>query len=157
MVWRDELVYLLFSLLLDLICQNDTYRFAFLFWFSSSYWYIYVVEKTITESPVYDNIKNVPGLSNFHQSISEKLAVQFYQILIGSINSLLKEDPIFDQYLEVIISKLGQTVELNSSTEKEINHIEELLIVLLEEIKINYVQKIAQEEDELSEVMLSKN
>lgn len=109
---------------------------------------IYIFEKTITESPIYQNIEYLPGLKTFPQNISHKLATQSYQIFLDTINNMLKEDPIFEQYLEKIIKKSSKIMNLRPNARYDINKIEELLVILLEEVKVNYIQQLSDEDIE---------
>jgi hypothetical protein len=109
----------------------------------------YIFYKTITESPIYQNIENLPGLQTFPNNISNKLATQSYQILLDSINNILKEDPIFEKHLEKIIEKATKTLNLRPNARYDINKIEELLVILLEEVKINYIQQLSDEDIEV--------
>lgn len=109
---------------------------------------IYIFEKTIIESPIYQNIEHLPGLKTFPQNISHKLATQSYQIFLNTINNMLKEDPIFEKYLEQIIDKSSRIMSLRPNTRYDINKIEELLVILLEEVKVNYIQELSQEDIE---------
>ena len=105
---------------------------------------VYTFEKTIKESPVYKNVEHLPGLKTFPHNISNRLATQLYQIFLDTIDNLLQEDPIFDEYLEKIIIKFAQTIQLSTATEYDIHKIEQLLVALLEEVKVNYVQKLSE-------------
>jgi hypothetical protein len=109
---------------------------------------IYIFEKTIIESPIYQNIEHLPGLKTFPQNISHKLATQSYQIFLNTINNMLKEDPIFEKYLEQIIDKSSRIMSLRPHTRYDINKIEELLVILLEEVKVNYIQQLSHEDIE---------
>ena len=105
---------------------------------------VYTFEKTIKESPVYQNVEHLPGLKTFPHRISNHLATQLYQIFLDTINNLLQEDPIFDEYMEKIITKFAQTIEFTTTTAYDINKIEQLLVALLEEVKVNYVQRLSE-------------
>ncbi len=105
---------------------------------------VYVVAKTIKESPIYQNIQHLPGFTDFPHHFSSRLAHQVYQIFLETIDNALKEDPIFDEYLEKIITTLSQTIQIDNSSKHNVNKIEELLIALLEEVKVNYVQKLSE-------------
>lgn len=108
----------------------------------------YIFEKTIIESPVYQNINYLPLVKNFPQDISNKLATQCYQIFLNTINNMLKEDLIFEQHLEDIITKSSKIMSLRPNTRYDINKIEELLVMFLEEVKINYIQQLSNEDIE---------
>lgn len=108
----------------------------------------YIFYKTITESPIYQNIENLPGLKTLPENISNKLATQSYQVLLNSINNILKEDPIFEKHLEKIIEKATKTLNLRPKARYDVNKIEELLVILLEEVKVNYIQQLSDEDIE---------
>lgn len=108
----------------------------------------YIFHKTITDSPLYQNIENLPGLNTFPENISNKLATQSYQVLLNSINNILKEDPIFEKHLEKIIEKATKTLNLRPNARYDVNKIEELLVILLEEVKVNYIQQLSDEDIE---------
>lgn len=108
----------------------------------------YIFYKTITESPIYQNIENLPGLKTFPENISNKLATQSYQIFLNSINNILKEDPVFEKHLEKIIEKATKTLNLRPNARYDVNKIEELLVILLDEVKVNYIQQLSDEDIE---------
>ncbi|WP_231932940.1 hypothetical protein [Geminocystis sp. NIES-3708] len=108
----------------------------------------YIFAKTIIESPVYQNINYLPLPKNFPQDISNKLATQFYQIFLNTINNMLKEDLIFEKHLEQIINKSTRIMSLRPNARYDINKIEELLVILLEEVKVNYIQELSDEDIE---------
>ncbi len=104
---------------------------------------VYTIEKSISESDVYKNVKNLPGLNGFSHKISTSLATQLYQTLSDGVTNLLEEDPVFDEHLEQIIVKFSKTIQFSSATEYEITRIEDMLVALLEEVKVNYIQKLS--------------
>lgn len=104
---------------------------------------VYLISSSILQSPIYQNISHLPKLNKLPDSLSQSLAVQLYQVFLDTINNLTKDDPIFDQYLEKIITKFGQTLLLRPDAKYDINKIEELLVALLEEIKVNYIQNLS--------------
>ena len=61
---------------------------------------------------------------------------------------MLKEDLIFEQYLEQIINKSVKIMSLRPNAKYDINKIEELLVILLEEVKVNYIQQLSEEDIE---------
>jgi hypothetical protein len=46
------------------------------------------------------------------------------------------------------MKQLSKTIQLSSSNKYDVNKIEQLIVALLEEIKINYVQKLSEEDIE---------
>ncbi|BAQ63746.1 hypothetical protein [Geminocystis sp. NIES-3709] len=108
----------------------------------------YIFQKTITESPIYQNIEHLPGLKTLPENISNKLAIQSYQIFLNTIDNMLKEDPIFENYLEKILEKATKTLNIRPNARYDINKIEELLVILLEEVKVNYIQNLSEDDIE---------
>ena len=108
----------------------------------------YTIEKIIIEAPAYQNVNNLPGLSKFPQNISQKIATQVYQVLLNTIEQVLQDDPVFDQYLAKIIDKSSNTINQRVGARQDLHQIEELLVALLEEVKVNYVQTLSDEDVE---------
>lgn len=108
----------------------------------------YVIEKSIVESPAYQNIAHLPGLETLPQSLSQRVSKQLYQTLLNTVQELLKSDPVFDEHLNKIITKSGATLTLSVGAKHNLEVVESLLYDLLEEIKINYVRKLSDEEVE---------
>lgn len=106
----------------------------------------YTIEKTIVESSAYQKIKNLPAMKTFPQKIGHNLSGQLYQIIVDAIAGLLKKDPVFDSYLQKIIDKFTKTITSEIGGKQSVEKIEYLLTDLLEEVKINYVQKLSQED-----------
>ncbi|AUC59720.1 Uridine phosphorylase [Cyanobacterium sp. HL-69] len=108
----------------------------------------YLIEKSITESPAYQSVAHLPGLAKFPQNISQRTSTQVYSILLKTIQQMLKEDPVFDDHVEKIITKSGSTLTLSVGAKHNLEVVESLLYDLLEEIKINYVRQPSDEEIE---------
>jgi hypothetical protein len=108
----------------------------------------YSLEKAIIESPAYQNIKQWPNLAQLPKNVSSRIASQLYQVTLDTLNNLLKEDPVFEQYLQQIADKFSQTITSQIAAKESIERIEELLNDFLEEFKVNYVQRVSQEDVE---------
>ena len=108
----------------------------------------YVIEKAIMESPAYKNIQQLPAMKTFPKNISHRVSTRLYQVLLDVIQTILKQDPVFDAYLQQIIEKFTQTITSEMGAKQRINKIESLLSDLLEEVKVNYVQKLSEEDVE---------
>lgn len=108
----------------------------------------YTMEKAIVDSPAYQNIKHIPTLKDFPKNISAKVSHQLYQVVLDTIFNLLKEDPMFELYLQKIIEKFTKTVSSEMSAKQSLDKIEDLLDDFLEEVKVNYIQKLSEEDVE---------
>ncbi|MEL7409819.1 MAG: hypothetical protein AAFN00_23270, partial [Cyanobacteria bacterium J06558_2] len=57
-------------------------------------------------------------------------------------------DEKFDRLLESLVSNLGKSLSTELQAQHSMNKIELLLVDLLEEIKVNYVERLSQEDIE---------
>jgi hypothetical protein len=108
----------------------------------------YNIEKVVERSPAYKNIRLLPGMESLQTNFTQQLTKQIYQGFWETITVILKEDPAFDRLLERLVANLGQTISSELKTDRSIDRIESLLVDLLEEIKINYIQRLSQEDVE---------
>ncbi|MEL6500212.1 MAG: hypothetical protein AAFQ23_02245, partial [Cyanobacteria bacterium J06623_1] len=108
----------------------------------------YSVDKAIRQSPAYRGIKMLPGGDRTISSLSQQLVSQSYSAFSSTLQALLVEDEKFDQLLESLIGNTGKIVSNELKAQHSMNRIELLLIDLLEEIKINYVERLSQEDIE---------
>ena len=108
----------------------------------------YSIEKAIIKSPAYQNIQELPTMKTFPKNISKTISSQLYQVALDTIQNLLKEDPVFDVYLQKVADKFTKTITSEIGAKQSIEKIESLLNDFLEEVKVNYVQKLSEEEVE---------
>jgi hypothetical protein len=108
----------------------------------------YNIQKAIAQTPAYQNLRQLPGMERLQTNLSEQLTKQIYQGLSSTIAAILKDDPVFNKLLERLIANFTQIVSSEFQTENSLNKIESLSIDLLEEIKINYIQRLSQEDIE---------
>ncbi len=108
----------------------------------------YSIEKSLKQSPAYQGIKMLPGGDRTVSSISHQLVSQTYSAFSSTLQAALAEDKQFDRLVESLISNIGKSVSSELQAQQSMTKIELLLVDLLEEIKINYVQRLSQEDIE---------
>ena len=108
----------------------------------------YSVDKALKESPAYRGIKLLPGGDRTLMSLSHQLVSQGYNAFSSSLQAVLAEDKQFNRLLERLVDNIGKSVTGELQAQQSMNRIEQLLIDLLEEVKINYVQRLSQEDIE---------
>lgn len=108
----------------------------------------YSIEKSLKQSPAYQGIKMLPGGDRTILSISHQLVSQTYSAFSSTLQAALAEDKQFDRLLESLISNIGKSVSSELQAQQSMTKIELLLVDLLEEIKINYVERLSQEDIE---------
>lgn len=99
------------------------------------------IVKTLNESPIYQQIQNIPGLNNLPNQLVENLARDLSQ---SASNNLIKSmsDPVAANLTSNIISSFGDVLEIELQKKHHLEEFQSLLIDMLEEIKINYVKGI---------------
>lgn len=108
----------------------------------------YSIDKALKESPAYRGIKLLPGGDRTIATLSRQLVSQSYTAFSTTIQAALAEDEQFDRLVESLISNVGQSISSELQAQQSMNKIEFLLVDLLEEIKINYVERLSQEDIE---------
>ncbi|MEM8830553.1 MAG: hypothetical protein AAGE96_14520, partial [Cyanobacteria bacterium P01_G01_bin.19] len=108
----------------------------------------YSVDKAIRESPAYQGIKLLPGGDRTIINLTNQLVSQTYSAFSSTLQVILTEDEQFNRLLESLASNVGKSLSSELQAQQSINKIELLLIDLLEEIKINYVERLSQEDIE---------
>lgn len=93
-------------------------------------------------------MQNIPGFKELPAQLSEQLARDLSQT---AYNNIVKgvEDPVTAQLFDRLLTNFRDALELKLQKNNNLRDIESLLVDLLEEIKINYVAKIAQGEFEV--------
>ena len=108
----------------------------------------YSVDKAIKESPAYRGIKLLPGGDRTLITLSHQLVSQGYNAISSTLQAMLAEDKQFDRLLESLFDNIGKSVSSELQARQSMSRIEQLLIDLLEEVKINYVERLSQEDIE---------
>ncbi len=108
----------------------------------------YSIEKVIQQSPAYQRFKQLPGLEQLQVNLTEQIVKQTYQAFSDTLKSLLEKDPVFDELLAKLLGNLSQTMRSEIRAKESIEKVESLLSDLLEEIKINYVERLSSEDIE---------
>ena len=108
----------------------------------------YSVDKAIKESPAYRGIKLLPGGDRTLITLSHQLVSQGYNAISSTLQAMLAEDKQFNRLLESLVDNISKSVSSELQAQQSMSKIEQLLIDLLEEVKINYVRRLSQEDIE---------
>ncbi len=103
-------------------------------------------------SPAFKNLRQMPGIERFETPFTKQVVALLYQAIYDGILVALEEDPEGEKLIEQLTTHLTQVLSDEMQGKQTLETIQSLLIDLLEEIKINYVQSLSQEDvDELLE------
>ncbi len=108
----------------------------------------YSIDKAIKQTPAYRGIKLLPGGDRTITNLSHQLVSQTYSAFSSALQAALEEDEQFDKLLESLVANIGKSFSTELQAQRSLHQIEFLLIDLLEEIKINYVERLSQEDIE---------
>ncbi len=99
----------------------------------------YNLQAILNQSPVYKQLQNVPGVSNLPKQLAIELAKSTHSALVN-----MMEDPQSTKVWKQLTDNFSKTLEIELQKEHNLKEIQTLLVDLLEEIKINYVQNISE-------------
>lgn len=99
----------------------------------------YNLQTILSQSPVYKQLQNMPGISNLPKQLASEIAKYSYSALVN-----ITEDPQSAKMWQQLTNNFSKTLESELQQEHNLKEIQTLLVDLLEEIKINYVQNIAE-------------
>lgn len=108
----------------------------------------YSIEKALKQSPAYQGIKFLPGSERTISTLSQQLISQSYEAFSGALQAALAEDKQFDRLLESLVANISKSVSSELQAQQSLDKIELLLLDFLEEIKINYVERLSAEDIE---------
>jgi hypothetical protein len=101
------------------------------------------LESTLNQSPVYQQLQNVPGLSHLPRQVTEKLAKDLSQATYDNLIKAL-EDPVGAELTARLLGNFRDALETELQKKHNRQKLESLLVDMLEEIKINYVRGVAE-------------
>jgi hypothetical protein len=108
----------------------------------------HTVTKTLQQIPTYQTLQNLPGVESLQNILIEQTIDRIYQVFADTIEVVLSEDPTFEELMNKLVTNLTQSLDSELQARQNIGKIEVLLGDLLEEIKLNYIQKLSQEDVE---------
>lgn len=109
------------------------------------------LEKAIKQSPAYQNLERLPGLGELQHQLTERLTKEVIQAIYDGLNAAIQEDPVGEQLFKNLIEHLTEVIGTEIQAKQTLPRIQSLLTDLLEEIKINYVERMS--EQDLEEIL----
>lgn len=106
----------------------------------------YNIEKILSQTPAYQSLLRLPGMKGLKTELSDRLSSQLYQSFVNIAENITQEDEVFDRLLQQLVQRFGQSLGSELQSRHSLERIEMLLIIFLEEIKLNYVQDFSEED-----------
>ncbi len=112
------------------------------------------IDKILQSSPAYRGLQQVPGLGTIPAQITENLVREISQAAYQTLTSSLEDDPVGAELSRQLMEHFTQALGSEVQRQQTIQKIQSLLIDMLEEIKLNYVQNLS--EGDLEQVLEEK-
>ena len=103
------------------------------------------IEMACQQLPGYNNILMLPGLGKAQTQISEQLATQITNNIYAALASTIK-DPVAAKLSTQLIEKFTTSLTSEIQQKQVLAEIQSLLNDFLEEVKINYIQRLSQDD-----------
>ncbi|MDJ0651197.1 MAG: hypothetical protein QNJ60_21090 [Xenococcaceae cyanobacterium MO_188.B19] len=108
----------------------------------------YSIKKALAQTTAYQGLRILPGGDRIITSITQQLVTQSYEVLSNTLQAILQEDEQFEKLLNSLFANISQSFTTEIKAQKSLTQIEALLVDFLEEVKINYVQRLSSEDVE---------
>ena len=105
----------------------------------------HTIQNVLAKNTLYSNIQSLPGVSNLSSQLAQQLSTELYTALYQTLTSALQDEK-GAELSQALIQKLGQVFRQELQQDQGIDELESLLTVWLDEVKINYVQRLAAED-----------
>ena len=108
----------------------------------------YSINKALAQTTAYQGLRILPGGDRIITRLTQQLVTQSYEVLSNTLQAILAEDQQFEKLLNSLFANISQSFTTEIKAQKSLTQIEALLVDFLEEVKINYVQRLSSEDVE---------
>lgn len=108
----------------------------------------HTIDRVISMSPAYQGLQILPGMGEIKVTLAKQLSHQLYQITADTLKAILEADPVFDKLLEELIGQFTNSITSEIQAQESLERMESLINDLLEEVKVNYVERLSEEDVE---------
>lgn len=95
--------------------------------------------------PVHQSIQVIPGLEALSQQLTERLVSELTKTAYGALVASL-EDPVGAQLSNQLVQHFQEALSTGVQDKHTLDRLETLLSDLLEEVKVNYIQRLSEED-----------
>jgi hypothetical protein len=107
----------------------------------------HTISRVLQQNPVYTGLRQLPGFGSLSTQITEQFVAEVYQRVYGSVAATV-HDPQGAKLAHTLLDKFGETLKAEVRREKTLQELEALVLALLEEVKVNYVDRISEQDAE---------
>jgi hypothetical protein len=109
---------------------------------------VHTLDRLISSSPAYQGLQILPGVGDIKLTLAKEISHRFYEITSDVLRGLLAEDPVFDELFEKLVEQFTNGMTSEIQAKESIERMESLINDLLEEVKVNYVERLSEEDVE---------
>jgi hypothetical protein len=115
------------------------------------------IENVLNQSPIYQNFQRVPAISQLRAEMTEQLAGRLYQSVYNTLTTSL-QDREGGEIFSHLIQHFSEAFSSELQDPQTTRYIQTLLLALLEEVKLTYLQHPTEEDIDqtLAEVAQSR-
>jgi maltodextrin utilization protein YvdJ len=103
------------------------------------------INGALNQTPIYKNLQALPGVGLLQNQIAEQMASQIATNLYSAIVSAV-EDPVSAKLSSQLVQRFTDTLGAEMQEKHVIAEVQSLIFDFLEEVKLNYVQRLSQED-----------
>ncbi|MBD2204265.1 hypothetical protein H6G33_26560 [Calothrix sp. FACHB-1219] len=103
------------------------------------------INTAFQQVPMYRNLQTLPGVGQTQTQLSEQLATQITTSLYNALVSAV-EDPVGAKLTSKLVERFSQALGSEIQKKQVLTELQSLLFDFLEEVKLNYVQRLSQED-----------
>ncbi|MBX2865211.1 MAG: hypothetical protein KTR27_16790 [Leptolyngbyaceae cyanobacterium MAG.088] len=107
----------------------------------------HTVTGAISQAPAYQGLKILPGFTNISGQITQQISAEVSKNIYGSLKQALADDQGAD-LMGKVIESFGQHLRDELQQGNTLTELQELLNDFLEEMKVNYVERLAIDDSE---------
>ncbi|MGG6295548.1 hypothetical protein ACQ4M4_14235 [Leptolyngbya sp. AN02str] len=105
------------------------------------------IDSVLQQAPAYRSLSQLPGIGDGAQRLRDRLISEATSTAYHSVTAAL-EDEKGRQLTSKLVERLGETLRTELVNDGTLEQLEALLVDLLEEVKVNYVKRIATQDME---------
>lgn len=109
------------------------------------------IEQVAEATPFYQNVKNIPALSQYPHQLSQQISEQLSRLIADGSQNLyeaIKNDQVGAELMNQLAESFGKSLNAELQQKHTTQELESLVNDFLEEFKINYVQRLGEEDIE---------
>jgi hypothetical protein len=103
------------------------------------------IDTVIQQVPIYKNLQILPGIGQAQTQLSEQLATQIVTSLYNAIVNAV-EDPVGAKLTTELVESFSTALGAEIQQKRVLSEIQSLIFDFLEEVKLNYVQRLSKED-----------